>query len=216
MFDRVQHLGIPVNNIDKATSFLIENLNFENIFETILDPETDPIKIVFLKYGNLYLEFYEVKDTVLQKVGNIDYIAMNHNNKLKEGLFVTPENIRFLINYNADKQGLDYIAINTENMKATESFLKEVGFEIMNQIAQKNHVIFKINETKDVNKLGNGVIDHIALNAEDVNRIFGFIKENGIRHQEDIVTFLPFFKKGVRYITSIGPNNLKLEFNEYL
>ena len=58
-------------------------------------------------------------------------------------------------------------------------------------------------------------MDHIALNVEDIDIAYKFISGLGIRILTE-VSFLPFWKNGVKFFIAEGPNLERLEFAQYL
>ena len=59
-----------------------------------------------------------------------------------------------------------------------------------------------------------GAVDHIAINVTDIVEARRIADEMGLNVIE--ADELPFWANGVKYFTILGPNNEKLEFNQYL
>lgn len=69
----VQHIGIPVKDMDAAINFY-EKLGFEPALKTVLEETGE--KVTFLKLHNLVIETYESKEATM-KSGAIDHIAID-------------------------------------------------------------------------------------------------------------------------------------------
>ena len=118
--------------------------------------------------------------------------------------------------------GLQHVGIPTNDIAKTIAFYEALGFRIVHR---------KDNWGEDVAflKMGDlvletyqnhkavgisGAIDHIALNVTDVEearRIADRLKLDVIEEGQ-----LPFWENGVKYFTILGPNQEKIEFNQYL
>ena len=59
-----------------------------------------------------------------------------------------------------------------------------------------------------------GAVDHIAINVTDVDAARRIADEMVLQVIE--AGQLPFWSNGVKYFTILGPNQEKLEFNQYL
>lgn len=70
--DGIQHIGIPVEDMEKTCAFY-ESLGFENVYQTVIGESQ---KLGFLKFGNLFVEVYEEAETV-KTAGAINHIAIN-------------------------------------------------------------------------------------------------------------------------------------------
>ena len=61
-----------------------------------------------------------------------------------------------------------------------------------------------------------GAIDHLALNVQDIEAAFAAVNALGLNNTHDTIHQLPFFERGVKFFTIEGPNQEKVEFNQYL
>ena len=68
----------------------------------------------------------------------------------------------------------------------------------------------------DASNIQNGAIDHLAIDVKDIDKVFAFVKSLGVELLNQEVQALPFWEKGVRFFTIVGPNNEKIEFCERL
>ncbi len=74
--ERIQHLGIPVSDIDKTIEFYT-SLGFEPVLLT--ENKAANERVAFLQLGNLIIEAYGNKDTE-KKSGAIDHVALDVKN----------------------------------------------------------------------------------------------------------------------------------------
>lgn len=72
----VQHIGIPVSDIDKTIEFY-ESLGFEPALITENKPANE--RVAFMRLGNLIIEAYGNKSTE-KRSGAIDHIALDVKN----------------------------------------------------------------------------------------------------------------------------------------
>ena len=61
-----------------------------------------------------------------------------------------------------------------------------------------------------------GAIDHIAIDVVDVEAAYRLAQEQGYQIVSNGVEFLPFWQKGVKFFILLGPNQERVEFNQYL
>ncbi|GHU81813.1 lactoylglutathione lyase [Spirochaetia bacterium] len=119
--------------------------------------------------------------------------------------------------------GVQHFGLPTNNMKATLDFYKSLGFQIAYETVTDCQVCFlKLDnlmiETYENNKavMKYGAIDHIALNATDIEAAYEFAKKGGYKILNDKIDSLPFWEKGCRFFTIEGPNLEKVEFCQIL
>ena len=62
----------------------------------------------------------------------------------------------------------------------------------------------------------NGHIDHIALDVNNIDEAFEYLKNNGFDLIEESPVFLPFWNNGCKYFYITGPDGERLEFNQIL
>jgi lactoylglutathione lyase len=68
----------------------------------------------------------------------------------------------------------------------------------------------------DVSNRSDGLIDHIALDVDNVDKAYAELKAAGIDLVEDAPVPLPLFENGVKYFMIRGPDGEKVEFNEMI
>ena len=61
-----------------------------------------------------------------------------------------------------------------------------------------------------------GAIDHIAIDVTDVEAAYALAQEQGLQIVSNGIEALPFWEKGVRFFIVLGPNQERVEFNQYL
>ena len=70
--DGVQHIGVPVGNMEETVKFY-EELGFENVHRAVINEGKTHVS--FLKFQNLVMEFYEEEPAM--QAGAINHIAIN-------------------------------------------------------------------------------------------------------------------------------------------
>lgn len=122
--------------------------------------------------------------------------------------------------------GLQHIGIPTDDMEKTVAFYRILGFETALQTV--NHaagekvaflrmgdITLEVYENKKAAMVP-GALDHIALNVTDIEKAFQMAKEQGLFMLDTKIQYLPFWEKGVKFFTVLGPNKEKVEFSQYL
>jgi hypothetical protein len=62
----------------------------------------------------------------------------------------------------------------------------------------------------------NGAVDHVALDVTDIEKAFELVKAGGYELLDREIQSLPFWERGVRFFTIVGPNHEKIEFSQRL
>lgn len=122
--------------------------------------------------------------------------------------------------------GIQHIGIPTNDIEKTIAFYKELGFETalrtINKEADEKVAFLKLKtlviETYEnkAAKLESGAIDHVAVNVNNIEEVYQYIREKKLNTTNDTIHFLPFWENGVRFFTIEGPNMEKIEFSQYL
>jgi len=120
--------------------------------------------------------------------------------------------------------GFQHLGLPTADMDATLNFYGTIGFEpIYSTINDGCRVFFlklgdMVIETYESGAVAGrpGAIDHIALNVTDIEAVFNWANELGLKTDDKEINYLPFFEKGVRFFTVIGPNAERVEFNQII
>ena len=102
--------------------------------------------------------------------------------------------------------GLQHIGLPTNDLEKTVAFYEGLGFSValrtVNEAAGEQVAFLQLKELmieayQTSRAAGRaGAVDHIAL--------------------DDAVRFLPFWARGVRFFTILGPNGEKVEFSQKL
>lgn len=118
--------------------------------------------------------------------------------------------------------GIQHIGVPTNDIAKTIAFYESLGFKNVHQKDNNGEQVaflklgdLVIETYQNGKAVGSaGAIDHIAINVTDVDearRIAGSMKLEVIEAGQ-----LPFWSNGVKYFTILGPNQEKIEFNQYL
>ena len=123
--------------------------------------------------------------------------------------------------FRSNVTGIQHLGIPTGDLERTIEFYQGLGFELTWQ--NPGEVAFLQNgtlviETYAVEEpaMKNGAIDHVALNVQDIEAAWSDAQACGYETEDKSINFLPFFDRGVKFFTIIGPNREKVEFNQYL
>lgn len=122
--------------------------------------------------------------------------------------------------------GLQHVGLPTNDLKATIAFYESLGFEtvyqVRNEAAGEDVAFLRLkNLTIEAYENGraamqSGAIDHIAIDVSDVEAAYRLAQEQGYRIVSNGVEFLPFWQNGVKFFILLGPNQERVEFNQYL
>ncbi len=120
-FKGIQHLGIPVTNLDTSVSFYTR-LGFKRILASSVEvpEENDRILVAFMEQKGIVVELYQVtrqarKELITRSDGHVDHIAFDVADvdkaftELKEANFEMLEDKPVLLNF--WERGCKYFAI---------------------------------------------------------------------------------------------------------
>ena len=118
--------------------------------------------------------------------------------------------------------GVQHIGVPTNDIAKTIAFYEKLGFENAHQVDNNGEMVAFLKlgdlviETYQNGKAVGvaGAVDHIAINVTDVDAARAIADEMGLEVIE--AGQLPFWTNGVKYFTVLGPNQEKIEFNQYL
>ena len=122
--------------------------------------------------------------------------------------------------------GVQHLGLPTNDIEKTIAFYESLGFTVAlrtvneavgEQVAflqLKNLMIETYQNGCAVGKPG--AIDHVALDVTDVDAVFEALRAGGFALLDSEVQFLPFWERGVRFFTILGPNGEKVEFSQKL
>ncbi|MFW6030469.1 MAG: VOC family protein [Halanaerobiales bacterium] len=122
--------------------------------------------------------------------------------------------------------GIQHVGIPTTDITKTVSFYQSLGFDLAFSVSDeegnlnvaflklKNLIIETYQEGTELSQTGS--INHIAIDVNDVEKVFRKINEKDYEILDEKINFLPFWENGVRFFTIKGPNNEQIEFSEML
>ena len=121
-------------------------------------------------------------------------------------------------------RGLQHIGLPANNSKKTRAFYESLGFKVVYETDNGNeHVVFLeqkglVLETYQNGRgaMVDGAWDHVAIDVDDIEAALRECERLGYPPLEGSIQFLPFFEKGVRFFTILGPDHEKVEFNQKL
>ena len=116
--------------------------------------------------------------------------------------------------------GLQHIGVPTNDIEATVAFYTALGFEVIFRTDNNGELVafmqlgdLVIETYQSFKAVGTaGAVDHIAINVTDVDEARRIADAMHLEVIEEGA--LPFFERGVKYFTILGPNREKLEFNQ--
>ena len=103
------------------------------------------------------------------------------------------------------------VIYETKLIEATEDI--NVAFLKLNDFVIEMYEISKY-ELEEIKSRQHGHIDHIAFDVDDIEEVSKKLNKSGFKTIEENPKFLPLWKNGVRFLTILGPNNEKIEFNQ--
>lgn len=122
--------------------------------------------------------------------------------------------------------GLQHVGLPTNDLQKTIAFYEALGFEAVYQVRNeaagedvaflrlKNLTIEAYENRKAVGK--SGAIDHIAIDVDDVEAAYRLARKQGYQIVSNGIEALPFWQNGVKFFILLGPNQERIEFNQYL
>ena len=118
--------------------------------------------------------------------------------------------------------GVQHIGVPTNDIAKTIAFYEKLGFVNAHQVDNNGEMVaflklgdLVIETYQNGKAVGHaGAVDHIAINVTDVDAARAIADEMGLTVIE--AGQLPFWTNGVKYFTVLGPNQEKIEFNQYL
>lgn len=156
----VQHLGIPVVDLNNAVNWYTNILGFQVFYETVIEPEEGKIKVAYLKLGDMVIELYQLPDDKLEEIksrgdGNIDYVAIHvsdYNSTLyyvnligpnKEKIQLQQIPLFYFFNGKINKNGWSHLGLVVSNIDESENFYMQFGFKelLSDEIITENGIV---------------------------------------------------------------------------
>jgi lactoylglutathione lyase len=77
----LQHLGLPVTNLERSKAFYAQ-LGFTEAMRMDIQPHADVIRVAMMQQGNFTIELYQLGEEERQEIakradGHIDHVALN-------------------------------------------------------------------------------------------------------------------------------------------
>jgi catechol 2,3-dioxygenase-like lactoylglutathione lyase family enzyme len=128
-------------------------------------------------------------------------------------------------------RGLQHMGIPVTNLEKSKAFYKELGFTPVMSAPFDNDngtgqccmvkcmdaiiELYQLPETElhDIEKRGDGRIDHIAFDVNDISLAYTELMRAGFTIESKPAS-LDFWDNGCQYFTVIGPDGERLEFNQ--
>ena len=116
--------------------------------------------------------------------------------------------------------GIQHIGVPTNDIEKTIAFYTALGFEVAHRADNNGELVaflklgdLVVETYQNFKAVGAaGAVDHIAINVTDVDEARRIADAMHLEVIEEGA--LPFFERGVKYFTILGPNREKLEFNQ--
>ena len=123
-------------------------------------------------------------------------------------------------------KGLQHVGIPTADLQKTLAFYESLGFEkayLAGRVEDGRAVAFYRLGDLTLEIYGNGpaagvsgAIDHIALDVSDIEAAYALVQGLGYPVVSQGIESMNVWENGVRYFTILGPNQERVEFNQYL
>jgi lactoylglutathione lyase len=127
-------------------------------------------------------------------------------------------------------RGFQHLGLPVRDIEESIAFYSGLGFSVFSrhefnenggttQVAFLDMNGFRLELYQPANGVAgdrpNGIIDHIALDVQDINTAYEEISRAGFTIVEGI-NELPLHAKGIKYFMILGPDNERVEFNQIL
>ena len=121
-------------------------------------------------------------------------------------------------------KGIQHIGIPTNDLSKTTAFFEKLGFSVAlrTETPREQVAFMRLGDiTIEIYENGMavgapGAIDHIALDVSDIEEAYRAVHSLGFEAIEGDIQFLPFWTRGVRYFTIMGPEGEKVEYSQML
>jgi lactoylglutathione lyase len=134
----------------------------------------------------------------------------------------------------ANFNGLQHIGVPVTDLERSKAFYSKLGFEeVMLRsfefggdtgwccMMKRGPVVIEMYqmpaaELEAIRNRGNGHIDHVSFDVNDIDKAFSELKEAGFTIDEEAPFHLDFWDNGCRCFNVIGPDGERLEFSQIL
>ena len=124
--------------------------------------------------------------------------------------------------------GIAHVGLFIKDLEVSKKFYTEVlGFEIIEEVvspgddgdtlvafAKNGNLVLELVQFPKFNPAGDGIVDHIAINVENIEECKKILEEKGIEFESDVVVAPDFFPNGSKWVLFRGPDGEHLELNE--
>jgi len=130
--------------------------------------------------------------------------------------------------------GLQHIGLPVTDLERSTAFYRRLGFEpamerritpaegpVSAVMMRRGVLVIELYQLPAaqldaIRRRGDGHIDHIAFDVDDVEGAFAELQAAGMTPLEEAPIHLDFWRNGCRYFAIRGPDGEKLEFNQIL
>lgn len=128
------------------------------------------------------------------------------------------------MNLNDYATGIQHVGIPTNDIAQTVEFYESLGFTLAHvannqgeevRFLQLGNLMVEAYQNGQA-VLASGAIEHIAIDVTNIDALFEEVKAAGYTMLDQQVNGLPFWERGVRFFTILGPNKEKVEFCQKL
>jgi catechol 2,3-dioxygenase-like lactoylglutathione lyase family enzyme len=122
--------------------------------------------------------------------------------------------------------GMHHIGLPTNNMDATIEFYSKLGAEIVFEKTvyeagksirvvhlKLSSLLIETYERSEISGV-TGAIDHVAIEVNDIDGAYKYVKELGIPLLIDEISFSDYWPKPTRWFIIIGVNGERIEFTQ--
>ncbi len=130
--------------------------------------------------------------------------------------------------------GLQHLGIPAWNLNTSIEFYEKLGFKVIHRkqtyhndtpveaaFVQLHEFVIELYELQgedlaEVKCRQNGHVDHFAINAIDVEKLFEVFQATNFELIDHELQHIDFFDKGVKFFRIMGPSKEVIEFNQIL
>lgn len=119
--------------------------------------------------------------------------------------------------------GLQHVGVPTRDLEQSRRFYQQLGFVPAMQTRNGDQRVefFRLGtlvvEVWEDHAAGHvGAIDHFTVDVTDIQPVYWEVVRLGLPIVEDGIQQLPYWERGIRFFTVVGPNQEKVEFSQML
>jgi len=129
---------------------------------------------------------------------------------------------------------LQHVGLPITDIEASQTFYEKLGFHramnttfdhegALGQVSmmQRGDIVLELDQMAEpelsrVKQRGDGRIDHVAFDVDDIDATYALLKSEGFAIIEDQPVFLNFWARGCKFFNLLGPDGERLEFCQIL